>query len=113
GWDQALALLEEKVGPSSGLSGDRFAWVTDTVSGHQAVLLKAWMDAIGSRHHYVHEAVNDAVWRTVCRDMLGDENPRLRIDKARVILSFGADFLSTWGSTVQNSVRYAEFRTAP
>lgn len=113
GWDQALALLEEKVGPSSGLSGDRFAWVTDTVSGHQAVLLKAWMEAVGSRHHYVHEAVNDAVWRAVCRDMLGDENPRLRIDKARVILSFGADFLSTWGSTVQNSVRYAEFRTAP
>lgn len=113
GWDQALALLEEKVGPSSGLSGDRFAWLTDTVSGHQAVLLKAWMDAVGSSHHYVHEAVNEAVWRAVCRDMLGDENPRLRIDKARVILSFGADFLSTWGSPIHNSTRYADFRSAP
>lgn len=112
-WDQALALLEEKVGPSSGLSGDRFAWVTDSVSGHQSVLLKAWMDAVGSGHHYVHEAVNDAVWRAVCRDMLGDGNPRLRLDKARVILSFGADFLSTWGSTIHNSTQYAEFRTAP
>lgn len=112
-WEQALALLEEKVGPSSGLSGDRFAWVTDSVSGHQAVLLKAWMDAVGSGHHYVHEAVNDAVWRAVCRDMLGDGNPRLRLDKARVILSFGADFLSTWGSTIHNSTQYAEFRTAP
>ncbi|MBK9132404.1 MAG: molybdopterin-dependent oxidoreductase [Gammaproteobacteria bacterium] len=112
-WDQALALLEEKVGPSSGLSGDRFAWVTDSVSGHQSVLLKAWMDAVGSGHHYVHEAVNDAVWRAVCRDMLGDANPRLRLDKARVILSFGADFLSTWGSTIHNSTQYAEFRTAP
>jgi anaerobic selenocysteine-containing dehydrogenase len=113
GWGQALALLEEKVGPSSGLSGERFAWMTDTISGHQAVLLKAWMDALGSSRHYVHEAVNDAVWRAVCRDMLGDENPRLRVDKARVILSFGADFLSTWGSPIHNSTRYAEFRTAP
>lgn len=112
-WEQALALLEEKTGPSSGLSGARFAWMTDTVSGHQAVLVKAWMDAVGSPHHYVHEAVNDAVWRAVCRDMLGDENPRLRVDKARVILSFGADFLSTWGSPIYNSTRYAEFRTAP
>ncbi|MCC6208034.1 MAG: molybdopterin-dependent oxidoreductase [Gammaproteobacteria bacterium] len=112
-WEQAFALLDEKAGPSSGLAGDRFAWVSDTVSGHQAVLLKAWMDAIGSRHHYVHEAVNDAVWRAVCRDMLGDENPRLRVDKARVILSFGADFLSTWGSPIHNSTQYSEFRTAP
>lgn len=112
-WEQALALLEEKVGPASGLSGARFAWMTDTVSGHQAVLLKAWMDAVGSPRHYVHEAVNDAVWRAVCRDTLGDENPRLRVDKARVILSFGADFLSTWGSSIQNSTRYAEFRSAP
>lgn len=112
-WDQALALLDEKVGPASGLAGDRFAWMTDTVSGHQAVLIKAWLDAVGSSHHYVHEAVNEAVWRAVCRDMLGDENPRLRIDKARVILSFGADFLSTWGSPIHNSTRYAEFRSAP
>jgi molybdopterin-containing oxidoreductase family iron-sulfur binding subunit len=110
-WDQALALLQEKVGPGSGLAGGRFAWVTDTVSGHQAVLIKAWMDAVGSPNHYVHEAVNEAVWHAVCRDMLGDENPRLRIDKARVVLSFGADFLSTWGSSIHNSVQYADFRS--
>lgn len=113
GWDEALGLLEEKVGPASGLAGERFAWVTDSVSGHQAVLLEAWMESLGSSGHYVHEAVNDAVWRAVCRDMLGDEAPRLRLDKARVILSFGADFLSTWGSPIHNSTRYADFRSPP
>jgi anaerobic selenocysteine-containing dehydrogenase len=112
-WDDALKLLREKVGSDSGLRGDRLAWVTDTISGHQAVLLAAFMESVGSSHHYVHETVNDSVWRAVCRDTLGEENPRLRLEKARVILSFGADFIGTWGTPVGNAVRYAEFRTSP
>lgn len=113
GWDEALTLVRDKIGPGSGLKGERFAWMTDTVSGHQAVLIDAFMEAVGSRNHYVYEAVNDAVWRSVCRDMLGEENPRLALDKARMVLSFGADFLGTWGGPVSNSARYAEFRNSP
>lgn len=113
GWDEAMRLLEERVGPNSRLDGSRFAWLTDTVSGHQAVLVDALMESIGSSAHYVYEAVNDAVWRAVCRDMLGEENPRLAIDKAAAILTLGADFLGTWGAGVPNSVRYAGFRDAP
>ncbi|MDR2878095.1 MAG: molybdopterin-dependent oxidoreductase [Chromatiales bacterium] len=113
GWDDALALLREKIGPDAGLNGKRFAWMTDTISGHQAVLVDALMESLGSNNHYVYEPINSAVWRAVCRDMLGDENPRLGIEKARVVLSFGADFLSTWGGAVSGSARYAEFRNAP
>ncbi len=112
-WDEALTLLREKVGPDSGLDGSRFAWLTDTVSGHQAVLVDALMEAIGSENHYVYEAINLSVWRAVCRDMLGEENPRLAIDKASVVLSFGADFLGTWGGSVSNSRRYGDFRSSP
>src|SRR5262249_40170649 len=32
-------------------------------------------------------------------------------DQARVVLSIGADFLSTWGSSIHNSTQYADFRT--
>lgn len=112
-WDEAWQLLDQKVGAGSGLSGDRLAWVTDTISGHQAVLLDAFMEATGSSNHYVHETVNDAVWRAVARDVLGDDRPRLRLDKARVVLSFGADFLGTWGSPVHYANEYAEFRDSP
>ncbi|MDX9740313.1 MAG: molybdopterin-dependent oxidoreductase [Gammaproteobacteria bacterium] len=113
GWDEAMRLLEERVGPNSGIDGSRFAWLTDSVNGHQAVLVDALMENIGSSSHYVYEAVNDAVWRAVCRDMLGEENPRLAIDKARAILTIGADFLGTRGAPVPNSTLYAEFRSAP
>lgn len=112
-WEEALEVLEQKVGPGSGLEGDRTAWVTDTISGHQAVLLDAFLEAAGSPHHYVHETVNDAVWRAVARDALGDDRPRLRLDKAGVVLSFGADFLGTWGSPVHYANEYAEFRESP
>ena len=111
-WDEALELLDQKVGPSSGLKGDRFAWFTDTVSGHQAVLLNAHLESVGSKNHYVHEVVNSSVWQAVCRDMLGEAVPRLHIDEAKAIVSFGADFLGTWGSPVSDTVQYARFRTA-
>lgn len=112
-WDDALGMLREKIGPDSGLDGKRFAWMTDTVSGHQAVLVDALMENLGSANHYVYEPINNAVWRAVCRDMLGEDNPRLAIDKARAVLSFGADFLATWGGAVSGSARYAEFRSSP
>ena len=113
GWDEALKLIQAKTGNGAGLDGNRLAWVTGTIGGHQAVLLDAYMSAVGSRNHFKQEVINDAVWRAVCRDMLGVENPRLRIDKAQTILSFGADFLGSWGSLVHNSGEYAKFRTSP
>ncbi len=112
-WHEALEALEQRAGLSSGLKGDRFAWFTDTVSGHQAVLLEAHLKAMGSENHYVHEVINNQVSQAVNRDMLGEPLPRLRFDKARAVLSFGADFLGTWQSPVHNSTEYAKFRSAP
>ncbi|HFD92087.1 MAG TPA: molybdopterin dinucleotide-binding protein [Gammaproteobacteria bacterium] len=109
-WDEALSHIQSK---TTGLSGDRFAWFTDTVSGHQAVLMDAYREALGSSRHYVHEIINNSVSRQVNQDMLGDPQPHLRFDKARVVLSFGADFLGTWQSPVHNAVEYAAFREAP
>ncbi|MEK7321574.1 MAG: molybdopterin-dependent oxidoreductase, partial [Pseudomonadota bacterium] len=112
-WDEALGLIKQHVGPESALSGDKFAWVTGTVSGHQAVLLQAHLDAMGSGNHYVHEVINNAVGQAVNRDMLGETQPTYRFDEARIIVSFGADFLGTWVSPVHFATQYAKFREAP
>ncbi len=109
-WDEALSELNGRLGA---VSGDRFAMVTGTVSGHQAVLVSALMEQMGSSNHFAHETINARVWRQVCEDMLGDPMPRLRLDKAQVILSFGADFLGTWLSPVHMATEYAKFRSAP
>ncbi len=108
-WDKALATLEEKLGA---VSGDRFAWFTGTVSGHQSTLLANHLGAMGSKTHYLHEVVNNAVSRAVNQDMLGEANPRLRLDKAKMIVSFGADFMGGASqSPVQYAGQYAKFRT--
>lgn len=108
-WDEAIGLINEKLAT---VGGDRFAWFTGTMSGHQLALLTNHLEAMGSDKHFVHEVVNNAVSRAVSKDMLGEENPRLRLDKARMILSFGADFMGASQSPVHNAGQYARFRTS-
>jgi len=110
-WDEAMAAIKQHVGPNA--SGKKFAWFTGMVSGHQAVLLQAHLDAMGSDRHYVHEVVSNAVRQTVNREALGDAMPRYRFDKAQMILSFGADFLGPWQSPVHFTTEYVKFRKAP
>lgn len=111
-WEKAQALLAEKVGAKSSIGGDRIAWFTGTLSGHQRALVNNHLDAVGSKHHFAHEVVSASVWQAVSRDMLDDPMPRIRLDKAKVILSFGADFLGTWISPVHFAGQYAKFRQA-
>ncbi len=112
-WDEAMDLIKQNVGAESTLKGERFAWVTGTVSGHQAVLLQSHLDAMGSTNHFAHEIVNNAVSQAVNREMLGEAQPAYRIDEARLIVSFGADLLGASQSPVHFTTQYAKFREAP
>ncbi len=105
-WDEAWAALGEK---ASGAKG-RGAWFTGTVSGHQAVLLDAVNKQWGGKDHYVYEAINNAVGEAVNKAVLNDAAPSYQLDKAKAILSFGADFLGTWMSPVHFAQQYAKFR---
>jgi len=105
-WEKAISIVKDKLGTATG----KVAWFTGQVSGHQAALIGNHLQAVKSKQHFVYETINSAVWQAVCRDMLGEEVPRLRIDKAQSILSFGADFLGTWVSPVHFAGEYAKFR---
>ena len=107
-WEEAWKLMEEKV---SGVGLGRSAWFTGTISGHQGKLLADLNKAWGSKEHYVYEAINNAVGEAVNEAVLGDPAPAYRLDKAKSILSFGADFLGTWMSPVHFSREYVKFRT--
>jgi len=106
-WEKAMAAIQEKLG---GASQNQVAWFTGSISGHQAAILNNHLEAVSSNKHYVHETVNTAVYQAVNKDMLGEALPRLNIDKAQMILSFGADFLGTWVSPVHFAGEYAKFR---
>jgi anaerobic selenocysteine-containing dehydrogenase len=108
-WDKALGLISEKL---NGVKGDEIAFLTGGVSGHVKVLLKNYLDALGSKNHYAYEAVAPSVVRAANKKAYGVEMPRLRLDKAKVVVSFGADFLGAWISPVNLSQQYAQFRKA-
>jgi molybdopterin-containing oxidoreductase family iron-sulfur binding subunit len=106
-WDKALSLINDKL---NGVKGEEIAFLTGGVSGHVKVLLNNYLDALGSKNHYAYEAVSPSVVRAANKKAYGVEMPRLHLDKAKVIVSFGADFLGAWVSPVHFSQQYAQFR---
>jgi molybdopterin-containing oxidoreductase family iron-sulfur binding subunit len=111
-WEKAQALLDEKVGSKANLAAGRVAWVTGTISGHQRALVANHLESVGSSHHFAVDVVNANVWSAVARDMLDDPAPQISLDKAKLVLSFGADFLGTWQSPVHFAAQYARMRQA-
>ncbi len=106
-WDKAYALIAEKL---SSVKGEEIAFLSGGVSGHLKTLLGNYLDSIGSKNHFVYEAVAPAVLRAANKKAYGMEMPRFNINKAKVVLSFGADFLGAWVSPVHFSQQYAQFR---
>lgn len=107
-WDEALGLVREKSKSGNG------AWVTGTISGHQRVMVETHLGALGGNSkHYAVEQINAHVWQRACTDIIGDGNPELKLDKAGVIFSLGADFMGTFVSPVHFAANYGEFRSPP
>lgn len=106
-WEKAYALIAEKM---NGVSGEEIAFLSGGVSGHLKALLGNYLDSFGCKNHFVYEAVGPAVLRAANKKSYGVEMPRFNINKAKVVLSFGADFLGAWVSPVHFSQQYAQFR---
>jgi len=106
-WDKAYALIADKM---KGVSGEEIAFLSGGVSGHLKVLLGNYLDSFGCKNHFVYEAIAPAVMRAANKKSYGVEMPRFNINKAKVVLSFGADFLGAWVSPVHFSQQYAQFR---
>ncbi|BCK86774.1 menaquinone reductase, molybdopterin-binding-like subunit [Sideroxyarcus emersonii] len=106
-WDKALGVIADKL---NGVKGAEVAFLTGNMSGHVQALLGNYMDELGSKNHFSYEAISPAVLRAANKKAYGVSMPRYRIDKARVVVSFGADFLGAWVSPVHFSQQYAQFR---
>ena len=108
-WDEAMDTLKEKLAKKNG----KLAWLNGAVSGHQSALIKAYLDEAGSKNFFVFDTLPPAVGHAANEAMFGNAMPRMDFKKAKVILSFGADFLATWMSPVHFPTQYAEFRQPP
>ena len=106
-WDEAETLLAQKIQAAAGN--------VMLVSGHTGPTLSALFDAFvagagGTRVE--HEALSEAPLREAARIAFGsDVVPHYQFGDARLIVSFGAEFLETWLSPVEYGREFARAAT--
>jgi molybdopterin-containing oxidoreductase family iron-sulfur binding subunit len=103
-WDDAIAMLAQKVGAASG----KLAVISGAGRGTFSSFLGDWTSAAGGRvvryQAFDLEPVREANARVFGRD----EIPAYDFGAAKYIVSFGADFLETFGSPTEYQLGYAE-----
>ncbi len=102
-WDDAIARLAAKLPGAQG----RLAVINGYGPGTFSALVDRWVAAAGGRtvryEPFAREAERAAVQRTWGRSDL----PKYDFAAANFIVSFGADFLETWGPSVENQREFA------
>jgi anaerobic selenocysteine-containing dehydrogenase/Fe-S-cluster-containing dehydrogenase component len=105
-WDDAVARIASRLGEIDG-AGIRF--VTGAESGSFGRLVREWLAAYGSRGHLAFEPFAYEALRHAGRTVFGiDAPPRYDFSAARYVLSFGTDFLETFGSPVSQAREFAQ-----
>ena len=90
--------------------GDYAAMITKPMRGHLGMLVDRFARAAGIEH-LKFEAVDNNVYRAAVKNVYQqDVLPDFDMENANFILSFGADFLSTWISPTRWNRGYGEFR---
>jgi anaerobic selenocysteine-containing dehydrogenase len=90
--------------------GSRTVMLTKPTRGHLGLLTSRFANAVGAEL-MAFEAIDNNVYRDAVRNVYQQSVlPDLDVENANFILSFGADFLSTWVSPTRWGVGYGEFR---
>ena len=84
--------------------------ITEPLRGTLGMIADRFATSLGGRH-LGFEALDDTTYRAAIKDVFGqDRLPDYDIANANYVISFGADFLSTWGASTRLATAYGEFR---
>ena len=110
-WDDAIGRLSLQLKnlSESGKSNSA-VMITDPASAHIGMIVDRFMSVYGGRHMGYEPLERTGVRRAIKQVFGQDVMPDFDIKNTNVLLSFGADFLNTWGSPVRYSRGYGEFR---
>ena len=91
-------------------NGSSSVMITAPLRGHMAVLADKFAAAIGGER-LGFEAIDNNTYRAAVKNVFDQDSlPDLDLENSKFILSFGADFLSTWVSPTRFGRGYGEFR---
>ncbi|MEX2325665.1 MAG: molybdopterin-dependent oxidoreductase, partial [Gemmatimonadaceae bacterium] len=110
-WEQALQLLAQKLGEArAGGRASSAVFINQHESGSFPGFLDAWLNAIGMPPHISFDAQSDFAAIAANRQSYGVSWPRYDFRAARVVISFGADFLDSWGPSVSQQLAWSDAR---
>ncbi len=107
-WNVALDKLKEQLETR----GEDLVLVTEPLSGPLGTIASRFAQAFGGSH-ITFEALSNATYQAAVKNVFDQELlPDLDIGNANFLLSFGADFLSTWISPTRWSIGFGDLRDA-
>src|SRR5919112_1515424 len=110
-WDRALTLLSQKIGEARSRGGAANAvFLNQHETGSFPGFVDAWLAGLGMRPHLSVDFEADSATVEANRAAYGVAWPRLSFQDARLIVSFGADFLDHWGMSVPQQLDFADAR---
>ena len=105
-WERGLDWLAAELSNK----GEGLLLITEPAGPHLGMVAGRFAEAFGGKH-LGFEALDQGVYRQAVKNVYDqDLLPDLDIANANFLLSFGADFLSTWVSPTRWSMGYGEFR---
>ena len=110
-WDDAIGRLAEQLqGLQDSGKASSVVMATDPIGGHLGGVVERFVSRYGGRHMGYEPMERTPVRRAIKHVFGQDTMPDFDIENANTVLSFGADFLNTWGSPVRYARGYGEFR---
>jgi molybdopterin-containing oxidoreductase family iron-sulfur binding subunit len=108
-WDEALKIFGQKLAENRANAANA-VFINRHESGNFPAFLNTWLAAMG-----MPAAINidpDADYAAIAanRQAYGVAWPKLDFGAAKLIVSFGADFLDGWGSSVSQQLDFADAR---
>jgi molybdopterin-containing oxidoreductase family iron-sulfur binding subunit len=110
-WDDALTRLSQGIAQARG--GNRAGsavFINQHESGSFPRFLDTWLAAFGMPQHLSVDFEADAAAIEANRRTYGVAWPSLSFKDAKLIVSFGADFLDGWGASVPQQLDFADGR---
>ena len=110
-WDEAITLLAQRVAEARGRGAAAGAvFLNQHENGSFNAFLDGWLATHGMRPHLSVDFEADHAAIEAHRRAYGVAWPRWNFADARLIISFGADFLDGWGATVPHQLDFADAR---
>ena len=108
-WDDAIRRLSETLSSVDSIE-DETVLITDPIGGHLGLVVDSFVSQTGIKRH-VYEPIETNVVRRAVTEVFGQSAmPDFDIENAEYLLSFGADFLSTWNASTRYARGYGDFR---